>query len=100
MLCCSILLLCPANSSTHRLPASQIINSLEKGRLADAALFATGVRPEHGANGETQSPSSGQPQLLPKIEGSDELQVHKAAFFFKLERELEKVSSPFDRRHK
>ncbi|EPQ30369.1 uncharacterized protein PFL1_01895 [Pseudozyma flocculosa PF-1] len=70
----------------------KIINSLEKGRLADAALFATGVRPDYGANGE-RADSPAQPQLLPKIEGSDELQIHKAAFFFKLERELEKINT-------
>ncbi|KAN0064831.1 phosphate system positive regulatory protein pho81 [Thecaphora frezii] len=73
----------------------KIINSLEKGRLADAALFATGVRPEYvssnGDQGEAESPA--QPQILPKIEGSDELQIHKAAFFFKLERELEKINT-------
>ncbi|SPO23827.1 probable PHO81 - cyclin-dependent kinase inhibitor [Ustilago trichophora] len=69
----------------------KIINSLEKGRLADAALFATGVRPEYNANG--QSAISPQPQILPRIEGSDELQIHKAAFFFKLERELEKINN-------
>ncbi|SNX83846.1 probable PHO81 - cyclin-dependent kinase inhibitor [Melanopsichium pennsylvanicum] len=69
----------------------KIINSLEKGRLADAALFATGVRPEYSANG--QSTVSPQPQILPNIEGSDELQIHKAAFFFKLERELEKINN-------
>lgn len=65
----------------------KIINSLEKGRLADAALFATGVRPEDIAVGDATTA-----QILPKTEGSDELQAHKAAFFFKLERELEKVS--------
>lgn len=65
----------------------KIINSLEKGRLADAALFATGVRPEY-IPGEQQDTN---PQILPKQEGADELQAHKAAFFFKLERELEKV---------
>ncbi|KAJ1018224.1 hypothetical protein NDA18_006383 [Ustilago nuda] len=69
----------------------KIINSLEKGRLADAALFATGVRPEYNANG--QSTVSPQPQILPHIQGSDELQIHKAAFFFKLERELEKINN-------
>ncbi|EST05153.1 Glycerophosphoryl diester phosphodiesterase [Kalmanozyma brasiliensis GHG001] len=69
----------------------KIINSLEKGRLADAALFATGIRPEDVASG--QSTTSPQPQILPNIEGSDELQIHKAAFFFKLERELEKINN-------
>ena len=60
----------------------KIINSLEKGRLADAALFATGVRPDDADNNA---------QILPQLQGVDELQTHKAAFFFKLERELEKV---------
>ncbi len=70
----------------------KIINSLEKGRLADAALFATGIRPDYNVNGEsTVSPP--QAQLLPNLEGSDELQIHKAAFFFKLERELEKINN-------
>ncbi|WFD36151.1 phosphate system positive regulatory protein pho81 [Malassezia cuniculi] len=61
----------------------KIINSLEKGRLGDAALFATGSRPEPGDTASplhTESPAS-------------ELQIHKAAFFFKLERELEKINA-------
>lgn len=69
----------------------KIINSLEKGRLGDAALFATGVRPEESVN--SQSTVSPEPQILPRVEGSDELQIHKAAFFFKLERELEKINN-------
>lgn len=69
----------------------KIINSLEKGRLADAALFATGVRPEHSV--DDQATVSPQPQILSHVEGADELQVHKAAFFFKLERELEKINN-------
>ncbi|CAO1628880.1 unnamed protein product [Sympodiomycopsis kandeliae] len=64
----------------------KIINSLEKGRLGDAALFATGVRPEYEAD-------STSAQILPRLEGADELQAHKAAFFFKLERELEKINA-------
>ncbi|WFD31476.1 phosphate system positive regulatory protein pho81 [Malassezia sp. CBS 17886] len=63
----------------------KIINSLEKGRLADAALFATSVRPADDAP---------QPPLLAAAESpASELQVHKAAFFFKLERELEKINA-------
>lgn len=85
----------------------KIINSLEKGRLGDAALFATGIRPEYipvlsaseaAAVGSTDSDavSSAEKtaQILPKAQASDELQAHKAAFFFKLERELEKVRFP------
>lgn len=74
----------------------KIINSLEKGRLADAALFATGVRPEDAstaANADASIVSSPQPQILAQLQGSDELQIHKAAFFFKLERELEKINN-------
>lgn len=63
----------------------KIINSLEKGRLADAALFATSVRPEETSDGP-------QP-LLPIDSPGSELQVHKAAFFFRLERELEKINA-------
>ncbi|PWN50718.1 hypothetical protein IE53DRAFT_81647 [Violaceomyces palustris] len=79
----------------------KIINSLEKGRLGDAALFATGVRPDEIPNGsnvpdqqqEDASAAVTGAQILPKVEGSDELQIHKAAFFFKLERELEKINA-------
>jgi CDK inhibitor PHO81 len=71
----------------------KIINSLEKGRLGDAALFATGVRPEYIPEDANRIDADGNAQILPRVEGSDELQAHKAAFFFKLERELEKVSS-------
>ncbi|CAD6943327.1 unnamed protein product [Tilletia controversa] len=115
----------------------KIINSLEKGRLADAALLATGVRPDSGsipssspafssalnsgilapttdvaaqgmiAAGEVgassasispQSPYSiGMPtaaaQILPEESGSDELKTHRALFFWKLERELEKINT-------
>ena len=63
----------------------KIINSLEKGRIADAALFATSVRPEETSDGP-------QP-LLPIDSPGSELQVHKAAFFFRLERELEKINA-------
>ena len=61
----------------------KIINSLEKGRLGDAALFATGVRPSDS--------SQGAESLLGNESPASELQVHKAAFFFKLERDLEKI---------
>jgi CDK inhibitor PHO81 len=81
----------------------KIINSLEKGRLGDAALFASGIRPEHLSNGVTPASVGGEPasysgagtnaQIIPRAGGSDELQAHKAAFFFKLERELEKINA-------
>ncbi|KPV75877.1 uncharacterized protein RHOBADRAFT_48327 [Rhodotorula graminis WP1] len=51
----------------------KIINSLAKGRPADAALLAAGVRP-------------------PRPDAAEQLPAHKAAFFFKLERELEKIN--------
>lgn len=86
--------------------SSQIINSLEKGRLGDAALFASGIRPDYLANGDGAGTTAGggepaahggagtNAQILPKAEGADEqLQIHKAAFFFKLERELEKINA-------
>jgi CDK inhibitor PHO81 len=72
---------------------------LEKGRLGDAALFASGIRPEHLNNGvvggepASYSGAGTNAQILPRAGGSDELQVHKAAFFFKLERELEKINA-------
>ncbi|MCO5613954.1 hypothetical protein L7F22_068234 [Adiantum nelumboides] len=86
----------------------KIINSLEKGRLTDAALFASGIRPEQIPNGDgvsaaaaaaggqhsaSFSDSGAEAQILPRTEGSDELRAHKAAFFFKLERELEKINA-------
>lgn len=71
--------------------------------MGDAALFASGIRPEHLNNGVSPSTVGEKPgsysgagtnaQILPQIEGSDELQAHKAAFFFKLERELEKINA-------
>jgi hypothetical protein len=112
-------------------PPHQIINSLEKGRLGDAALFASGLRPSFSssssasdvaahplddASAQQQAISTltagGEPAamngvgtnaqiLAPSANGrsggarhgemGDELRIHKAAFFFKLERELEKV---------
>ena len=107
----------------------KIINSLEKGRITDAALLATGMRPSPPDSGvvgvgSMQSPplqqqplQSGQSELeddshndsttrrgeveaatqillgaTSSGDGPDELKLHRAAFFFKLERELEKVS--------
>ncbi|WFC98329.1 phosphate system positive regulatory protein pho81 [Malassezia yamatoensis] len=64
----------------------KIINSLEKGRLGDAALFATSVRPPNSDSRQDQPP-------LATDSPASELQVHKAAFFFKLERELEKINA-------
>lgn len=82
----------------------QIINSLAKGRPADAALLAAGVRPPRPAAEESLPVESTttEAQLFAHAstanggvvgEGTATLlQAHKAAFFFKLERELEKVS--------
>lgn len=78
----------------------QIINSLAKGRPGDAALLATGIRPPPTAGPEEPLHPSAEPQLIANTAsvgpGAAEavgslLQLHKAAFFFKLERELEKV---------
>ncbi|KAK0530989.1 phosphate system positive regulatory protein pho81 [Tilletia horrida] len=113
----------------------KIINSLEKGRLADAALLATGVRPDSDSvpssspafssalNSGTLAPTTdvaaqgvtgllpsssaalspvdpasiGMPpaaaQILPEDSGSAELKQHRALFFWKLERELEKINT-------
>lgn len=98
----------------------KIINSLAKGRPADAALLAAGFRPPFNLNASTPvDPSSsnnavrGQTSaasdvsavanlsghmhqstsLLPDSGESALLQAHKAAFFFKLERELEKINA-------
>jgi hypothetical protein len=61
----------------------KIINSLSKGRPADAAALAAGsLPPPREPNGH---------QLLPASNESSLLEMHKAAFFFKLERELEKA---------
>ncbi|CAH7670007.1 hypothetical protein PPACK8108_LOCUS4678 [Phakopsora pachyrhizi] len=74
----------------------KIINSLAKGRPADAALLAAGVSPQIIAS-TTQTRNS-QPQLLSENGSEDEvpernLKLHKVAFFFKLERELEKINA-------
>ncbi|KDN52686.1 hypothetical protein K437DRAFT_266354 [Tilletiaria anomala UBC 951] len=96
----------------------KIINSLEKGRITDAALLATGMRPgpkvasEQGGRLESdgqqgEAPSEVDREAAEAVatqiligghhggDGSDELKLHKAAFFFKLERELEKASFQF-----
>jgi CDK inhibitor PHO81 len=79
----------------------QIINSLAKGRPADAALLAAGISPaivtSNATNSHQQSVADQQLQLLPesyndpRASPENNLKLHKAAFFFKLERELEKV---------
>lgn len=84
----------------------QIINSLAKGRPADAALLAAGVRPPRPGS-EEQLPveaTTTEAQLFAHAStanggivgkgATNLLQAHKAAFFFKLERELEKVCRP------
>ncbi|GAA5941057.1 uncharacterized protein JCM15063_000635 [Sporobolomyces koalae] len=108
----------------------KIINSLAKGRPADAALLAAGVRPPRPVSDQpvlsstsdpngpaSASPASvvpGEPQqpfeatstaaqlfahaatvngvMVAEGEQGTLLQAHKAAFFFKLERELEKIN--------
>ncbi|BGP13882.1 hypothetical protein JCM10213_002521 [Rhodosporidiobolus nylandii] len=82
----------------------KIINSLAKGRPADAALLAAGVRPPRPPAEEQQpvEATTTEAQLFAHAstanggvvgEGpSTLLQAHKAAFFFKLERELEKIN--------
>ncbi|KAI5479290.1 CDK inhibitor PHO81 [Pseudohyphozyma bogoriensis] len=75
-----------------------IINSLAKGRPADAALLAAGVRPPRPGPEEPLHPDAA-PFIAntASIGGRDGegtlLQAHKAAFFFKLERELEKINN-------
>lgn len=79
----------------------KIINSLAKGRPADAALLAAGIRPPRPAGPEEPLDPATEPQLIAETASAGHngagpgklLQAHKAAFFFKLERELEKVSS-------
>ncbi|SCV69297.1 BQ2448_2317 [Microbotryum intermedium] len=79
----------------------KIINSLAKGRPADAALLAAGVRPPRPAGPEEPLHPSAEPQLLAhsaslaNVNGGQGtlLQAHKAAFFYKLERELEKINN-------
>ncbi|GAA6027089.1 hypothetical protein JCM8097_006102 [Rhodosporidiobolus ruineniae] len=82
----------------------KIINSLAKGRPADAALLAAGVRPPRPPAEEQQpvEATTTEAQLFAHAstangglvgEGAATLlQAHKAAFFFKLERELEKIN--------
>jgi CDK inhibitor PHO81 len=69
------------------LTAEQIINSLAQGRPEDAALLAQGIRPAPRLPAELQ--------LLPESNESVLMQTHRAAFFFKLEREIEKVRLDF-----
>lgn len=115
-----------ARQLRQRYLSLQIINSLAKGRPADAALLAAGFRPPFNATASDPSSSSNrsdgrpsaeapsvplndsnsseihaaathaasnstQPSFLPDNGESALLQAHRAAFFFKLERELEKV---------
>ncbi|PLW47696.1 hypothetical protein PCANC_04828 [Puccinia coronata f. sp. avenae] len=80
----------------------KIINSLAKGRPADAALLAAGISPAIAASNSPnlrhQSESDQQLQLLSEpynhqtASPENNLKLHKAAFFFKLERELEKIN--------
>ncbi|KAG0146451.1 hypothetical protein CROQUDRAFT_44265, partial [Cronartium quercuum f. sp. fusiforme G11] len=73
----------------------KIINSLAKGRPADAALLAAGISPElesiSTARHENQPALISEDSSQPTAESN--LKIHKAAFFFKLERELEKINA-------
>lgn len=89
----------------------KIISSLEANRPAsEAAALALGVRPhdptliqsswQHASQTLRRSPvsspaSPGQPPIFEAsrhdLEREPDFRAHKAAFFFKLERELEKV---------
>ncbi|ORY78483.1 hypothetical protein BCR35DRAFT_103466 [Leucosporidium creatinivorum] len=79
----------------------KIINSLAKGRPADAALLAAGIRPPRPPGPEEPLHPSTEPQLIAHTASAGHngagpgklLQAHKAAFFFKLERELEKINA-------
>ncbi|KAI9604080.1 hypothetical protein H4Q26_003692 [Puccinia striiformis f. sp. tritici PST-130] len=63
----------------------KIINSLAKGRPADAALLAAGISPAIVHSSSVDSDQQSTPS-------ENNLKLHKAAFFFKLERELEKIN--------
>ncbi|GAA6062254.1 hypothetical protein JCM10212_001768 [Sporobolomyces blumeae] len=112
----------------------KIINSLAKGRPADAALLAAGVRPPRPNTSSTSStfadsgPNAAHPTvddphhqqqpleattteaqlfahaatvngvMVGQGEQGTLLQAHKAAFFFKLERELEKINGFYHQR--
>jgi CDK inhibitor PHO81 len=82
----------------------KIISSLAAKRPAsEAAALALGIRPGHptsstlvtGAHAAVDIASQiNEPSLIPSGQDDDrgpDFQAHKAAFFFKLERELEKV---------
>ena len=84
----------------------KIISSLAAKRPAsEAAALALGIRPPSsppvsGAHAAVDIASRiNEPSLIPSSQDDDrgpDFQAHKAAFFFKLERELEKVSHLFD----
>lgn len=82
----------------------KIISSLAAKRPAsEAAALALGVRPGHSGSSPPVSSAHAavdiasrinEPSLIPSGQDDDrgpDFQAHKAAFFFKLERELEKV---------
>ncbi|KAM0756333.1 SPX-domain-containing protein [Meredithblackwellia eburnea MCA 4105] len=74
----------------------KIINSLAKGRPADAALLAAGIRPPRPETEEPLHPDAAPLINTASVGGGGDgtlLQAHKAAFFFKLERELEKINT-------
>jgi len=83
----------------------KIVSSLAAKRPAsEAAALALGIRPDHstsltsvsGAHAAVDIASQiNEPSLIPSGQDDDrgpDFQAHKAAFFFKLERELEKVA--------
>lgn len=83
----------------------KIVSSLAAKRPAsEAAALALGIRPGHSTSSTTVSGAHAavdiasqinEPSLIPSGQDDDrgpDFQAHKAAFFFKLERELEKVA--------
>jgi len=84
----------------------KIVSSLAAKRPAsEAAALALGIRPDHSTSSTTTVSGAhaavdiasqiNEPSLIPSGQDDDrgtDFQAHKAAFFFKLERELEKVA--------
>ncbi|TRM68445.1 hypothetical protein BD626DRAFT_481753 [Schizophyllum amplum] len=77
----------------------KIISALaDKRPASDAAALALGVRPSDTLDSSALSALTAlgqapqEPPLFTDVARDDDLQAHKAAFFFKLERELEKIN--------
>ncbi|KAJ7068001.1 hypothetical protein C8F01DRAFT_585539 [Mycena amicta] len=73
----------------------KIISSLTHHRPAsEAAALALGLRPSDLLDSSPRPSSLTEPPLLPDTsqDDSSDSRAHKAAFFFKLERELEKIN--------